>query len=62
MPFITRKHRAALLLGAAIVTAGLSAAPAMAGCNSGNVADTDLLNSANCQASAAGNNAVAVID
>jgi trimeric autotransporter adhesin len=60
MPFITRKHRAALPLSAAIVTAGLAATPAMGGCNSGNVANTDLLSSANCQASAAGINALAV--
>jgi hypothetical protein len=37
--------------------AGRWAAPATAGCNSGNVANSDLLSSANCQASASGPNA-----
>jgi hypothetical protein len=36
------------MAGCAIVTLGLAASPAAAGCNSGNVADTDLLSSANC--------------
>lgn len=36
------------------------AAPAMAGCNSGSVAETDLLSSANCQAFAAGSSDTAV--
>ena len=44
------------------LTAGLLAEPraALAGCNSGNVANTDLLSSANCEASASGSQATAV--
>ena len=48
------------LAAAASVAATLGAAPAFAGCNSGNVADTNLLSSAACQASADGANATAV--
>jgi hypothetical protein len=40
--------------------AALWVAPATAGCNSGNVANSDLLSSANCQAAASGANATAV--
>lgn len=39
---------------------GLGAGPAMAGCNSGNVANTALLSDANCQAAATGLNATAI--
>jgi len=51
--------RVAALCGA-IAAMAFGAGPAIAGCNSGNVADTDLLSSANCQASATGGNAIAL--
>src|SRR6266545_4241714 len=56
-----KTHRAALLAGCAIVMA-IAVAPrsAQAGCNSGDVANTDLLSSANCEAAAPGNGATAV--
>src|SRR6478672_501062 len=38
----------------------LGTTPARAGCNSGDVPDTDLLTSANCQASADGANSTAI--
>ena len=55
-------RRIALLAGCAFAVGALalSAAPAVAGCNSGNVGNTDLLTSANCLAAAAGSNATAV--
>src|SRR5437764_8327980 len=52
--------RAALWGGTAILTLCLSNLQAQAGCNSGNVGNTDLLSSANCEAAAAGVNATAV--
>jgi hypothetical protein len=48
------------LIGCAIAAMAFGAAPAQAGCNSGDVANTDLLSSANCQADASGANATAV--
>jgi hypothetical protein len=53
---IPRDRRIALLLGCAFAAGalGLSVGPAMAGCNSGNAGNTDLLSSANCQATASG--------
>src|SRR5438128_505859 len=42
-----------------LATASIST-PALAGCNSGNVAATNLLSSANCEASATGSDATAV--
>ena len=41
-------------LSGAIIALGLGASPATAGCNSGNVANTNLLSSASCQADASG--------
>src|SRR5262245_64335269 len=50
-------------VSAVVVAAALGATPALAdSCNSGNVADGNLLSSANCQASASGANATAVGD
>jgi autotransporter adhesin len=48
------------LIGCAIAAMAFGAAPAQAGCNSGDVANTDLLSSADCQADASGANATAV--
>ena len=54
-------HRIALLTGCAFAAAlALSTTPVMAGCNSGNVGQSDLLASANCQANASGSSATAV--
>src|SRR5882672_6921419 len=49
-------------VSAAVVAAALGATPALAdnSCNSGNVADGNLLTSPNCQASAHGENATAM--
>src|SRR5205085_3870218 len=52
--------RAALWGGTAILTLCLSNLQAQAGCNSGNVGNTDLLSSVNCEADASGLNATAV--
>jgi hypothetical protein len=55
------KRRAALFAGCAIAIGPLLfSAPAMAGCNSGDAANTDLLNSRFCEAAAAGGNATAL--
>jgi hypothetical protein len=50
----SRKHFVALLVGCVMVGSIFFADPAMAGCNSGSNANTDLLSSANCQAGATG--------
>jgi hypothetical protein len=64
MTTILHKHQHHLLTGCAIVTlAGvlaLASRPALAGCNSGSVANATLLSSAGCQANAAGTSATAV--
>jgi autotransporter adhesin len=52
--------RAAAVLSGAIAALAFGTGPTIAGCNSGNVANTDLLSSANCQASATGGNAIAL--
>ena len=55
-------HRVALF-ASCVFSAGalaLSAAPAMAGCNSGNIPNTDLLSTTNCRANAGGTSATAV--
>jgi autotransporter adhesin len=57
----TAFHGRSLLLVASIAASVLlGTAPSRAGCNSGNVASTDLLNSANCEATATGASATAV--
>src|SRR5712691_9654225 len=60
MPNIIRKHRIALLTGCALLAQPLFITPAAAGCNSGNVANTNLLSDAACEAAAAGASATAV--
>ena len=60
MPRILGWRRMAPLIGCAIAAMAFGAAPAQAGCNSGDVANTDLLSSADCQADASGANATAV--
>jgi trimeric autotransporter adhesin len=56
------KRLGAALIAVGAITTGLLAAPpaALAGCNSGNVGNTDLLSSANCQGAAIGVNSTAV--
>src|SRR5690348_2306632 len=60
MNLTTRKHFVALLVGCAIASPTFFADTAVAGCNSGNNANTDLLSSVNCQAGATGNGSTAV--
>jgi autotransporter adhesin len=63
IPFTAKlQRRPGLLVSTAAVvsTLALSTAGAMAGCNSGNAANTNLLSSANCQADASGPGATAV--
>src|SRR5436190_657318 len=60
MPNIVHKHRIALLTGCALLALPLFITPAAAGCNSGNVANTNLLSDAACEAAAAGIGATAV--
>src|ERR1700704_6684725 len=57
MSHLRRNHRAALMAGCAIVTLGLGASPAMAGCRSGAIGNID---GASCNATAGGTNATAV--
>ena len=63
VPNVTaRRRRLALLASCAVIAAALAlpVAPALAGCNSGNVANSVLLGSAGCQANASGSSATAV--
>ena len=58
MSNILRHHYFAWLAGCAVALAAeFATAPAVAGCNSGNIADTTLLTSAGCQADASGSSA-----
>ena len=58
---IYQKRRFALLGGCAVFSLmAVLGSPAMAGCNSGNVANTHLLSSADCQAAAPAAGATAV--
>jgi autotransporter adhesin len=58
----TQRHRIAFWASSAFAAGALalSAAPVLAGCNSGDQANTLLLGSAGCRAAAAGNDAVAI--
>src|SRR5215213_2073298 len=48
------------LFSGCVLAVSFASAPAMAGCNSGNIPNTDLLTSANCEAAAPGAGSLAV--